>query len=146
MIRVAEVTARIEARVPALEGRLGNALQFAALVDRDQAPTTTPAGFVLLGPMIGGAADVATGLFRQAFRETVSIVLFDRHAGDPTGARVIDHLTPLVRAIVEAIAGWGPDDCPGVFVLDRVEPVGVLQAAMLIQLDFSLDDQLRIAA
>lgn len=146
MIRVSEVTARVEGRVSALQGRLGNALQFAALVDRDQAPTVTPAGFVLLGPIIGSAADAVVGLFRQSIRETVSIVLFDRHAGDPTGAKIIDQLTPLVRAIVDAVAGWGPDDCPGVFALDRVEPVGVLQGAMLIQLDFSLDDQLRIAA
>lgn len=146
MIRVDEARVRIEERVPALAGRLAGAGPFANLVERDQAPTQTPAGFVLLGNIQGGSADVAAGLFRQNFRETLLVVLFDRHAGDPTGARVMDQMTPLVRDVIAAIVGWGPADAPGVFVLGQAETVGVKQGAMVFQIDFSLEDQLRIAA
>ncbi len=144
MIRLSEVRARIEARVPALKGRLGHGGDFAELVERNQVPTNTPAGFVLMGGLQGGAADIAVGLFRQGFAETVIVVLVDRHAADPSGERAMDQLTPLVRATIEAVVGWGPDETPGVFVLSSAELVGVKQGALVVQIDFQLNDQLRI--
>lgn len=146
MIRVDAVRARIAARVPALSGRIDNAGQFAALVERNQLPQVTPAAFVLPGGLAGGSADAAAGLFRQDMTELVLVVLVVRVAGDARGGAALDTMTPLVNAVVGAVAGWGPDDAPGVYILDRAELVGAKDGALVFQIDFSLQDQLRIAA
>lgn len=146
MIRVDEVRARIEERVPELTGRLGTAGEFARLVQRNQLPQQTPAAFVLPGALAGGAATAGAGLFRQGFGETVSVVLVVRSAADATGARALDEITPLIRAAVTAVAAWAPSDALGTFVLGRGELVGVESGALVYQLDFNLDDQLRITS
>jgi hypothetical protein len=65
-------------------------------------------------------------------------------AGDALGDRGLDEVTPLVRSVIEAVVGWGPATAPGVFVLSRGELVGSQDSTLIYQLDFSLDDQLRI--
>lgn len=144
MIRLDAVRARIEARAPALAGRMGTAGEFADLVDNDQVPQITPAGFALLGGIEGGAADAAAGLYRQAFVESVMVVLCDRYAGDASGGAAMDAITPLVREVVLGVVGWGPDDAPGVFVLRHAELVGIKKGALIFQIEFALQDQLRV--
>lgn len=144
MIRVDEVRERIAARVPALEGKLGNAGEFAQLVERNQMPQHHTAGFVLPGNLQGGAASAMTGAFLQHFSETVIVVLAARVANDPTGARATDEISPLVRDVIDAVCGWGPDDAPGIFALVSGELVGTQAGTLIYQIDFALDDQLRI--
>lgn len=144
MIRLEEVGARIEALVPDLAGKLGHAGGFSQMVERNQLPQVTPAGFVLPGGIRGGQAHAATGLFVQDFREVVTVVVVVRVGGDPLAAKAIDRLAPIVRQVVEAIAGWGPEDATGVFVLERADLVGATGGANVFQIDFALDDQLRI--
>lgn len=144
MIRIDEVRARIEALVPALANRIGNAGQFAQLVERNQMPNQAVSAFVLPGTLQGGNADLSVGLFRQAFQESVIVVLATRVANDPTGAKAADEITPLVRDVITAVCGWGPDDAPGAFVLGAGELVGTQSGTLVYQLDFLLSDQLRI--
>lgn len=144
MIRIDEVRARIEARVPALANRIGNAGQFAQLVERNQMPGHAVAAFVLPGALQGGNADLSVGLFRQAFQESVIVVLATRVANDPTGEKAADEITPLVREVITAVCGWGPDDAPGAFVLGAGELVGTQSGTLVYQIDFLLSDQLRI--
>ncbi|MBN9504921.1 MAG: hypothetical protein J0I69_02750 [Altererythrobacter sp.] len=144
VLRLDAVRERVEALVPDLAGRLGNAGDFANLVERNQLPQVTPAGYVVPGGLRGLAADAATGLFRQHFQEIVSVVLVCRVAGDPLHARAIDAATPLVRATLEAVLGWAPDDAIGVFELVQAELVGAKDSALVFQIDFALNDQLRI--
>lgn len=144
ILRVADVMERIEGLVPELAGRLASAGAFAQLVANGQLPQQTPAGFVLHGGINGGKAQLMTGAFRQDLAEVVMIVLCVRVAGDALGNRSLDELTPLIRKVVEAVAGWGPETAPGVFVLSRGELVGSQDSTLIYQLDFSLDDQLRI--
>lgn len=144
ILRVAEVMARIEERVPELAGRLASAAAFAQLVANGQLPQQTPAGFVLHGGLNGGKAQLAAGAFRQDLAEMVLVVLCVRVAGDALGDRGLDEVTPLVRSVIEAVVGWGPATAPGVFVLSRGELVGSQDSTLIYQLDFSLDDQLRI--
>lgn len=145
MIRVDEVRARIEERVPELAGRMGTAGEFARLVQANQLPQQTPAAFVLPGAIAGGAASAMTGLFRQSFVEGVQVVLVVRVAGDATGGRAMDEIAPLIRAVVASVVGWTPDDALGVFVLARGDLVGTEAGSLVYQIDFTLDDQLRIA-
>ena len=58
--RIEEVAARIEAEVAELTGQLGEAADFADLVERKKLPAKT-GGFVLPGGLRGGAADAASG-------------------------------------------------------------------------------------
>lgn len=144
MIRIDEVRARIEGKVPALAGKVGNAGTFAQLVERNQMPQHSVAAFVLPGGLQGGAVGAVSGFFKQSFAENVIVVLAARVANDPTGERATDEITPLVRAVIEGVCGWGPDDAPGVFTLGSGELVGVQASTLIYQLDFTLDDQLRI--
>lgn len=144
MFRLDAIRERIEALVPVLAGRIENAAQFATLVERNQLPQVTPAAFVLPGGLRGGAADMATGIFRQNFDEMVSVVLADRVAADPKGGKALDGITPMVRDVVDAICGWGPDDAIGIFTLGSGELVGSTAGVLVFQLDFNLSDQLRI--
>lgn len=145
MIRLDEVRERVEGRVPALVGRLGNAAGFANLVENNQLPQVTPAGFVLPGGIRGGAADAVTGMFRQTFDEIVMVVLVCRVAGDPLSSKAIDEISPLMRDTINAVVGWAPDDAIGVFQLAQAELVGATKNALVAQIDFALNDQLRIA-
>lgn len=145
MLRLDEVRNRIGAKVPVLAGRLGTAADFALLVEKNRMPQQSPAGFVLPGELRGGRADVVTGLFRQAYTETVIVVLVVRVAGDPLGDRALDEITPLVRDVVQAVAGWTAGSVNGTFVLGQAELVGAKDGALVFQIDFHLDDQLRIA-
>lgn len=143
-MRLAAVTARIEARVAELAGRTLHAGDFADLVDKNRLPQMTPAAYVLPGGMTGGTAEMMAGLFVQGFTETVMVVLAVRVAGDALHAAAIDQVDPLVTDVVTAIAGWGPDDAPGIFVLGRAELVGAKDGLLIFQIEFNLMDQLRI--
>lgn len=144
MMRLDDVRARVEAQVPSLVGRLGNAAGFADLVERNQLPQVTPAGYVMPGGLRGGAPDAAAGLFRQNFDLIVIVVLVVRVAGEALGARAIDEITPLAEDTIRAVAGWAPADAMGVFQLAQAELVGAKDNALVFQIDFALNDQLRI--
>lgn len=143
MLRIDEVRARIESQVPALVGNLGNAAQFAQLVDKGQLPQWRNGGFVLPGSLIGGQVRSATSAFIQDFEETIAVVLVCRVASDPLGDKALDEITPLVRAVVMGLVGWAPDDVPGIYSLVKGELVGSQGGALIFQLDFTLSDQLR---
>lgn len=145
MIRLDEVRTRLAEAVAGLaDSRIGNAAQFSALVEANQTPQQTPAAYVLPGSIQGGAAEVSAGVFRQDFRETVIVVLFVKVAGDARGGRALEEITPLIRSVVNAIAGWAPADAVGVFALGSGELVGSQRGHLIYELNFALLDQLRI--
>lgn len=146
MIYLADVQARLEAEVELLAGRIDGAARFGQLMETGQAPQNTPAAFVLPGPITGGKAEAMTGLTVQEIREGVSVVLFVRTTDDVRGERGVAGLTPIARAVAEAIVGWAPEDATGVFTLDRAELVGSSAGTLVYELTFAIDDQLRIAA
>lgn len=145
MIRLDAVRERIAEKVAELPAsRLLNAADFTNLVDNNQLPQVTPAAFVMFGGLLGREADAVTGLYRQNFEEGVSVVLFTRVANNPLQDQALADITPLVREIVTAICGWAPSDAIGVFVLRQAELVGAKGGALVFQIDFALNDQLRI--
>jgi hypothetical protein len=133
--------------VPALAGRIQTAAKFSALLQANQlaqAALTGAAAFVLPIGLIGGAATAATGVFRQQVEWTVGVALVVRAAGDATGADGVVQLTPLIDDVISAIAGWGPDEAVGVYRVSRGELLSLTGGTLIYQLDFSIDDQLRI--
>jgi hypothetical protein len=128
----AVVEARLIAACPVLTGRVGTALQLADAMARNALPQITPAAFILPLGLRGGAANAAAGLYRQAIDRFLGVVLVVRSAADPLGQ-------------IAAIAGWAPDEAIGVYRLTRGELVSLAGGVATYQLDFALDDQLRIA-
>lgn len=137
------VVERLET-IPALASRVFGAAKLGELTERGSIGTVGTAAFVLPLGLRGGAADVATGLFRQPLDRLVGIVLVVRNVGDATGAKAMTELDPLVEAVIQLLAGWGPDDIFGVFTLARGELVSIDKGTITYQLDFAIEDQLRI--
>lgn len=133
------------AELPELAGRVAGAARLEALRAGNLLGQVGLNAFVIPMGMRGGAADAATGLFRQGLERVVGVVLVQRNAGDATGQRGVETIEPLIEAVVGHIAGWAPDTMFGVFRLLRGELVAMLQGGTLIyQLDFAVEDQLRI--
>ncbi len=143
-MRVDLVTARIEEKVPCLVGRTLHAGDFADLVDKNRMPQVTPAAYVLPGGYTGGTVQAMTGQFVQDLSETVIVIVAVRVAGDPLHSAAVAQASPIVRQVIDGVAGWGPDDAPGVFALSRGELVGAKDGLLIFQIDFTLMDQLRI--
>ena len=76
-------------------------------------------------------------------------VLVMRAAGDATGARSADPLRDLRNEVIARIVGkeapsdWGGETI-GVFRLSRGELLSMSAGTLIYQLDFAIDDQLRI--
>lgn len=141
---IAVVRSRLDALVPELSGRIEGAIAFADLMRRNALPQVTPAAFVLPLGLQGGTADVVSGLYRQEVREVVGVVLVLRSFSG-TGEKAVPELDQLVGAIVNAVAGYGPSDAVGVFVLSRGSIVSMSAGTISYQIEFTLSDQLRIA-
>jgi hypothetical protein len=135
---------RLEA-ISALAGRVHGAARLAQLTERGAQAQASTAAFVLPLGLRGGSADAVTGMFRQALDRLVGVVLMVRNVGDATGAAAQAELEPLIEAVIGAIAGWAPDEAIGVYKLARGELVSIAAGTVTYQLDFALDDQLRIA-
>jgi hypothetical protein len=145
----AAVQARLEP-IAALGKRIQPAASLSELMARNQAPQTCPAAFVLPSGIRGGSVDAMAGLFKQDIAEMLSIVLFLRSAGDATGGKMTDTLVPIRNAVIRAIVGWAPQsdwldgETVGEFSLSRGTLVSLSAGLLTYQLDFNLNDQLRI--
>jgi len=144
MIRLDDVRERISERVPELEHSIGNAADWAVVVHEGHAPTVTPHAYVLFGGLRGMQPDAAAGMFRQGFNEITTVVLIERVDGDPLGDAAIDKVTPLVRKIAEAVAGFSPGNALGAYALEEAELIGAKDGQLVFHMDFSISDQLRI--
>ncbi len=140
---IAAVITRLEALVASLSKRVEGAAQFADLMKRNALPQQTPAAYVLPLGLQGGAAQAATGAFTQQFDEAVAVMLVVR-SNDRTGEKALARIDVLIREIINAIAGWAPNDEIGVFKLSRGSLVNMSAGTIVFQIEFSITDQLRI--
>lgn len=134
---------RLKDEVAFLEGRVEGAADFTNLVEQRKISPYATAAHVIPTGLRGGAADAASGLFRQTFDEAISVLISIR-SNDATGKRALENLNPNLMAVVEAIAGWAPDDQIGVFRLVNGRVVSMTRGAFIYELNFAIQDQLRI--
>ena len=131
--------------VPAFQGRVQGALQLARLQQQNQLPQTTPAAFVIPTGLTGGAVTAMTGLCRQTVGESVAVVIVIRSADDPRSTRTVDPLAAVCWDVIHALAGIEMDDATGQLVFRRGWLVSLADSAAVYQLDFDLQDQMRIS-
>lgn len=139
-----EVIARIEARVPALTGRVQGAAELAALLRSNTLRDARGGAYVVPLSLRGGAARAATAAFVQDFDEVVAVVLVVP-SGAPTGTRALGSVDVLSEAVLEALAGWKPDGAIGPLRLARAGMLNVGAGVLVYQIDFNVARQLRIA-
>jgi hypothetical protein len=145
-VRLAEhVIQRLKEEVPQLAGRVEGAAHLAQLMAANQLPQHTPAANVIATGLAGGTADASTGLFRQAFDQTVTVYLTFRNV-QGAGGNALDLFDDVKWAVIVALCGWAPNDTVGVFRLVRGQVVNMATGTLLYQIDIALGDQLRIAS
>lgn len=141
---IADVIARLESEVASLALRVQGAAEFSDLIGRGALSQVTPCAFVIPVGLQPGAADAATGLFRQTYDEVVGVVIVVEAAGDATGGAALADIDALIWAVIPALGGWAPGDQVGVFRLSRGALVSLTGGTVIYQLDFAIQDQLRI--
>lgn len=133
---------RLNANVPDLGGRAEGAADMAEMMRSNRLPENATAIVLPLG-MLGRSADTGTGAFTQEFSETVGVLLIAR-VHDRLGKKALKRIRPLIGEVIAALAGWAPGDELGVFQLSRGALASMSKGTFVYQLDFSINDQLRI--
>jgi hypothetical protein len=140
---LAQVIDRLKQQATFLNGRVEGAADLVNLLETRKLSTYSATAHVIPFALRGGAADVATGLYRQQFDEAFSIILSIR-SNDANGKAILDDLRTHIMSIVTAIAGWAPTDEVGVFSLVNGRVLQMGQGAFIYEINFSIQDQLRI--
>ena len=141
---IEDVIARLKLRAPEFGGRIGGAMDLAALMAKKSLPQITPAAHVLPLGVRGGEANSANQFFTQEFDEAIGILITLR-TFSTTGARATDDLEVLKDAVLAALCGWGPDTAVGVFRLVQGQLVSMEAGTVTYQINLALMDQLRIS-
>ncbi|OWV43186.1 phage tail terminator protein [Mameliella alba] len=141
---LAEVKARLEAQVPELDGRVGLAAEFTAILKDGRVPSGGVNAYVLPGTTTGVPTQtMGAGLFVQPVRRGVSIATFVQST-DARGQRALGRLDDFLADIQTAICGWAPGDEVGVFELSAERPAPSQRGLMAFVTEFRINDQLRI--
>jgi len=138
------VTTRLNDLVTDLGGKAETVAHLADLMRSGRLPENASAIVVPLG-FKGGKPSDATGVFTQPLNEVIGVLLI-ASAHDKTGQKALKRIGPLIRNVMEAIAGWGPGGTTGVFQVERGKLLSLHQGRMVFQIDFSITNQLRISA
>lgn len=141
---IAAVVKRLGA-IAALKGRIETAAELTATVAAGALPNITPHAYVVpLGLRPIGSGEASAGAFTQDVDQVVGVILCVRYSGDAKGGKALPAIDQLIAATIGCLAGWAPEGAIGVFRLMRGQLVSVNAGMTLYQLDFAIQDQLRI--
>lgn len=135
------IKARIEARVPELEGRVDFALEFVKVMDSKKPVSRGAQAFVLPAGTVGGKANAMVGEFSQSIRRGISIVTM--LMATDQGARAMARLPAFLDDIKSAICGWSPAGTVGVFVLGNEQILRATDGVLAFLTEFHVNDELR---
>lgn len=137
-----EVIARLKAKVPDLQ-RVDDAASLAELLATKAISPAPVVGYVVPLGLVGTGAEAMSGVIDQNIKETIGVVLVIRGV-DPSGRKVLKKIKPFIDDIIAALVGWAPSDEAGVFELQRGQQLSMKDGILIYQLDFFINDQLRI--
>lgn len=141
---LAFVIARLAEHVPELSGRLYLAADLQAIL---AGAATAPQGVsahVLPSGLSARGGESAAGMFTQVVDEVVTVLLVYRYAVQ-AGERAAPEIRDMRMKVIAALAGSAPEDTAGDFVFRAARLQPPLQGGTLLdQIDFSIQDQLRI--
>lgn len=142
---VDHVATRLNANVPALKDRVEYIADLAALVTEGAMPQREVAAYVVpLGFDDKGGGSSSAGIHTQNLGDAVGVILCVKALGDAKAKRAVPAIDNLTTDVVNAIAGWAPEEVSGVFNVTRGRLVSVTKGLVIFQIDFSLTRQLRI--
>jgi len=138
-----DITARIEAQVPDLAGKVGSFADLSALFDREFRPRRAVTAWVVPGGMTGGPAHATIGRFSQVVTRSVVVALAWR-ISDATGAAGLPGAEATVDAVVAALLGYEPPSASssarGVLQLRSGETF-IRAGALACILEFTIEDE-----
>lgn len=137
------VITRLQDQVPELAGRVDGGRAFVDLIRSKKLPARSIAAYVFPSGMTGARPDAAAGAYTQMLTRRTSAVLFVQ-SFDRTGSTALDRIDALLMRVVRSIAGWAPGDEVGVYRFERGQLVESGAGRLAYQLDFAIDDQMRI--
>lgn len=137
------VISRLQARVPLLDRRTEGAADFVTRMRTKALPQQTPFANVIPLGIQGGNPSIAAGSYEQPVTDTVGVMLTIR-SDDATGRAALAEVDQLITDIIAAIAGWAPGDEVGVFALARAYLLSMDAGTLIYQIEFTINDQLRI--
>ena len=140
------VAARIGAEVSDLTGRIDSIADLAFLISTGALPQREVCAFVVPLGFDGGAANAAVNAFTQELNDSIGVVLCIKSLGDAKAKKALPTIGALSEAVVNAVAGWAPNNAVGVFTVSRGRLVSIDKGLVLYQIDFRLQDQLRIVS
>jgi hypothetical protein len=139
------VTGRLGTQVAALNGAIEGIADLAALVSEGAMPQREVAAFVVPLGFDDRGGQSAAGMYTQMIADAVGVILCIKSLGDAKARKALPTIETLTDAVVNALAGWAPNSVVGVFVVKRGRLVSVTKGLVIYQIDFELQDQLRIA-
>lgn len=141
------LVADIKTRMAAVTGLAGieEAADLAALIAAKQLPQRSPWAYVLPLGFNGGQPDVVSGMYRQPFEPVIGVVLVIRALDDAKARKALATIDQLEQDILAEICGWAPVGAIGVFRALRGRLVSVAGGLVIYQIEFALQNQLRIA-
>lgn len=139
-----DVITRLQGQVPDLK-RVEGAKRIEDMAEIGRLKHQTPAAFVVPLGLQGRDEQSMSGLFVQNLVESIGVILVI-HKASPVSERVLETLDTFIRTVAEALVGWSPGGTiAGAFSLVRGALVPMRDPKTVVyQLDFSINDQLRV--
>lgn len=141
---VEDVIARLQSEIEELNHRVQGAGDLSELMASNRLPQSEIGAFVIPLGLASRGAESMAGAHVQSLNEVIGVLLTLRASGRE-GKDVLSDLRGFVLRIINAIAGWVPNEnAMGVFNFTRGQVISQRSGTFVYQLEFTISDQLRI--
>lgn len=140
---VQPVIDRLKAEVATFSGRVRGGTDYLAVIQNRSLPDAPVFAYVLYGGIAqNGTPNLGRNSYIHGVNRGVKVAVVIRTT-DPTGAKAVDELEEIVEDVLQALCGWRPGSEAGVFQMTGASVGGVNNGLLILQIDFTIMDQLR---
>lgn len=125
--------------------KVSGAKSLSRIMKDGRVPAGTHAAFVVPLGLTGGTSDAMAGIFSQNFSQTIGVILMRNDFSSAHGSDSSDELQADIDQTIGVLAGWAPTGALGVFTVGRGQLVAAQDTEVVYQLDFTIQNQLRIS-